>query len=114
MNANQEQILVIANQLANAGKTPSVALIKAKLAHAIPLPEIISTLKSWQHDPEFTVLSKTTINKETAKVEQRLSQPDLNQIQELIAEAVKPLQQQIKALQDEVKQCRLEKSEKEQ
>lgn len=48
-----DEILILANQLANAGKKPTVALIKAKLNKKVPLPVIISTLKVWQHEPNF-------------------------------------------------------------
>jgi hypothetical protein len=48
-----DEILILANQLANAGNKPTVAMIKAKLNKKVPLPLIISTLKVWQHDPSF-------------------------------------------------------------
>lgn len=48
-----DEILISANQLANAGKKPTVALIKAKLNVKVPLPVIISVLKAWQHEPSF-------------------------------------------------------------
>ena len=49
-----EQILSIANQLANQSKKPTVALIKTMLKEPVPLPTIISVLKNWQHQPDFT------------------------------------------------------------
>ncbi len=48
-----DEISICANQLANAGKKPTVALVKAKLRQAVPLPTLISTLKTWQHEPDF-------------------------------------------------------------
>lgn len=48
-----DEILTLANQLANAGNKPTVALIKSKLSQKVPLPIIISILKSWQHEPNF-------------------------------------------------------------
>ncbi len=51
------EILVCANQLANQGKKPSVALVKAKLTKKVPLPAIISALKNWQYDPGFVSLT---------------------------------------------------------
>ena len=48
-----EEINICANQLANEGKKPSVALIKAKLSQRAPLTVIITALKNWQHQPEF-------------------------------------------------------------
>lgn len=51
-----DEILILANQLANKGIKPTVAAIKAKLKNSVTLPELISTLKSWQHDPSFVNL----------------------------------------------------------
>lgn len=48
-----DEILILANQIANKGNKPSVALIKAKLNKKVPLPIIISTLKTWRHDPSY-------------------------------------------------------------
>ena len=48
-----DEILICANQLANAGKKPTVALVKAKLSQRAPLATVITTLKSWQHQPDF-------------------------------------------------------------
>jgi hypothetical protein len=48
-----DEISICANQLANAGNKPTVALIKAKLTQRVPLVTIISTLKNWQHQPDF-------------------------------------------------------------
>ena len=52
MTTNDE-ILIIANQIANQGHKPTVALIKSRLKKKLPLPVIISILRSWQHDPSF-------------------------------------------------------------
>ncbi|WP_076418736.1 hypothetical protein [Colwellia sp. UCD-KL20] len=57
---NFEKIIIIANQLANEGKKPSVALIKSKVEDPLPLPQIISALRSWQHEPENCVLFETS------------------------------------------------------
>jgi len=48
-----DEILICANQLANAGKKPTVALVKAKLSQRAPLVVLINTLKGWQHQPDF-------------------------------------------------------------
>ncbi len=64
-----DEISILANQIANKGNKPTVALIKAKLNKKIPLPVIISTLKNWQHEPSFIALpeeKQITIEKETA------------------------------------------------
>lgn len=52
-NSPEYQITLIANQLANEGKHPTIALIKSRLINALPLTVIISVLKKWQHDPEL-------------------------------------------------------------
>jgi len=54
-----DEITIIANQLANQGKKPTVALIKTKLAKAVPLPTIITTLKAWTYNPELTTFNKS-------------------------------------------------------
>lgn len=51
-----DEITILANQIANKGKKPTVALIKTKLKTKVPLPVIISVLKTWQHEPGFTTL----------------------------------------------------------
>lgn len=63
-----DEILILANQIANKGNKPTVALVKAKLTKKVPLPVIISALKVWQHEPNFMALpeEKQTIT-ETAK-----------------------------------------------
>ena len=48
-----DEILFCANQLANAGKKPTTALIKSKLTQKAPLITIISVLKTWEHQPDF-------------------------------------------------------------
>ena len=48
-----DEILICANQLANAGTKPTVALVKAKLSQRAPLATLITALKSWQHQPDF-------------------------------------------------------------
>jgi hypothetical protein len=67
MTTNDE-ILILANQIANKGSKPTVALIKSKLKTKLPLPVIISTLRSWKHDPsyiEFPEEKQNDNNKDT-------------------------------------------------
>lgn len=59
-----DEILISANQLANAGKKPTVALIKSKLTQKAPLTVIITTLKNWQHQPDFIQQTIEIKNKE--------------------------------------------------
>ncbi len=51
-----DEISILANQIANKGSKPTVALIKSKLTKKVPLPVIISTLRTWKHEPSFIVL----------------------------------------------------------
>ena len=64
-----DEILILANQIANKGSKPTVALIKSKLKQRVPLPVIISTLRTWQHEPSFIALpeeKQIIIEKENA------------------------------------------------
>jgi len=64
-----DEILISANQLANAGKKPTVALVKAKLSQRAPLVTIITALKSWQHQPDFIA----PINNDVPKINDEAS-----------------------------------------
>ena len=95
-----EEILTIANQLANQGKKPTVALIKTKLKQAAPLPVIINTLKTWQHEPEFTALETSTRSKTRSKD----NQSEQAKIEHAIEKAILPLQKDIIELKLLIKQ----------
>jgi len=84
-----DEILIIANQLANQGKKPSVALIKTKISQPVPLPQLISVLKNWQHEPDFICATPKSDPKEykVPNEEQAFSQ--------LVAQAIMPLEQEI-------------------
>jgi hypothetical protein len=88
-----DEILILANQLANTGYKPTVAMIKAKLNKKVPLPVIISTLRIWQHDPSFIskpeqqhdITKETNIAVETNNFRQNLND-ELAQIKQEIIE----------------------------
>lgn len=63
-----DEILTIANKIANKGNKPTVALIKAHLNKKVPLPEIIQILKTWQHNPDFTVLAEDDDRNSTSEL----------------------------------------------
>ncbi len=98
---NIEKIIITANQLANKGKKPTVALIKANLVNPTPLPQIIAALKTWQHEPENCVMPEQETNTEDKKEESptapTLTMEDLNNalapIQQELAEVKRLLQQ---------------------
>ena len=75
----RDEIIAIANQLANQGKKPTVALIKNKVSQAAPLPIIISTLRTWQHDPKNTELPTSSITEEQASASPNISLDHLEQ-----------------------------------
>lgn len=91
MTTNDE-ILILANQLANAGHKPTVAMVKAKLHKKVPLPVIISTLRVWQHDPSFIskseeqydITEETNIAVETDNFRQNLNDELAQMKQEII------------------------------
>lgn len=92
-----DEISIIANKLANQGITPSVALVKSKLSSPTPLPQIISTLKNWQHEPEF-IEQKTKdidINAQDEHEKQTI-QPEA--LEKIIASAISPLRQEIREM----------------
>ena len=84
-----EEITIIANELANNGKQPSVALIKAKLTSAVPLRIIIDTLRGWHHEPDYT---ECRYSDNDAKTKPAVEKSELNQA---IALALAPIQQEL-------------------
>jgi len=77
-----DEILISANQLANAGKKPTVALVKAKLNQKVPLATLITTLKNWQHQPDFI----SPINNEVQQINDVLSSKDTAALLESLLE----------------------------
>lgn len=92
-----DEILTIANQIANQGNKPSVARIKTKLSHPVPLPKIIAVLKTWQHDPDFTSVKLTNTEQSSTEVKQD------QQLVALIEQAIQPLRNEINELKELVK-----------
>ena len=87
-----DEITILANQLANAGNKPTVAMIKGKLNKKVPLPVIISALKVWQHDPNFSSMPEAPMvikeekdaTAETDTFEQSLNEELVQMRQEII------------------------------
>lgn len=99
---NFEKITIVANQLANDGKKPTVALIKAKLSEPVPLPQIISTMKSWHHEPEnctFSALKVTENSKDEGSIEDQhimLTQEQFDQsIKQAVDKAITPIKAEL-------------------
>lgn len=113
----KDEILAIANQLANDGHTPTVAKIKAKLSETAPLPTIINTLKNWQHQPEKTGVDKTNTHSNSSETHNEkiqvveLSEEQLallqnklqGHIDKAVAAAIKPLQEELAEIKQLIK-----------
>ncbi len=101
-----DEILILANQLANQGKKPTVALIKGKLRQSVPLPVLINTLKQWQHDPDFTQLNNVTAETQTIAEKNQLSQTVSNEIERAVNQALQPLKAELLALKKQIAQLK--------
>ena len=97
-----EEILTIANKIANQGKKPTIALIKTKLTSKVALPIIISTLKTWQHDPDFISLKQEQPIKSTKNA----SIDNTDRLFEEIEAALVPFKQEIAELKLEISQIK--------
>lgn len=91
-----DEISIIANQIANKGNKPTVALIKAKLKTRVPLPVIISVLKTWQHEPSF--ISLPTEQKSMASNEKKTSSADLTSLEDLLHHELSDMKEEIREL----------------
>jgi hypothetical protein len=95
-----EEIISIANNLADQGKKPSVALIKTQLSQPAPLPVIIKVLKNWQHQPnQPRNVEKTTTAKITTTDTFQLTAQTLEQI---INQALAPIQAELMDMKHEL------------
>ncbi|RHW75450.1 hypothetical protein [Colwellia sp. RSH04] len=99
-----DEILICANQLANQGKKPTVALIKAKLINPAPLPMIISTLKSWQHDPDFITLKNDEVIELSKENNVTTSEEVKLIIQQTLNEELAEMKRELSDLKDLIKQ----------
>lgn len=105
-----EEILIAANKIANAGKKPTVALIKAKLAKPAPLPVIISLLKSWQHDPEFIAPQQ---EHQPSALEVSNEHHDNVEIRQMLNQELAAMKQEIAELKQLIKQLLKQQSSQE-
>jgi len=86
-----DEILIIANQLANQGKKPTVALVKSRLTNPFPLPTIIKVLKSWHHQPEFVAINELNICEQTSITEKE----EVQEIRIVVEKALKPIKAEL-------------------
>lgn len=98
---NIEEIIITANVLANQGKKPTVALVKARLTQNTPLPLIISTLKTWQHQSDY-IAPKSAKNSDI-KSKNKAAYTDLSaQIEKAVSDAITPLIEEITELKGQI------------
>jgi len=90
-----DEIIIIANRLANQGKKPSVALVKTKLGKPAPLPTIISVLRNWTHD---TKLVDLPIETEDNLAKEKPSTSISPEIREAIEQALQPMKAELAEL----------------
>lgn len=95
---SSDTILQIAAQLQAEGKTPSVALIKARLSDPKPIPEIISGLQRWRNQQAGT---------QPIDDEKTETSPTAPAMSAELAYWLVPMQQEIQQLKHEVVQLRL-------
>lgn len=97
----ENEILSIAKQLTQQGKTPSVALIKAKLTQRVSMPVIIRTLQQFESmgDEQRAALEQTEKpNSDTADATGSAQQISA------LTERVNTLEQQLATLQSAFEQ----------
>ena len=87
-----DEITIIANQLANQGKKPTVALVKTRLKIPAPLPTIISVLRNWKHDPK---LIEMAIEPNDAKTEKKHLTSISSEIEKAVSQALQPIQAEL-------------------
>ncbi len=92
-----DEITIIANQLANLGKKPTVALVKTKLSSPVPLPTIISTLKSWTHDSTLVKLPTETKKSSPKQELPLITSPE---IEKVIQQALQPIKTELAEIKE--------------
>lgn len=103
-----EQIILIAQQLSQEGKTPNIALIKARLPKNVPLPAIIEGLKLWQKNPQQSI--KAQLDEKSTESKKPSANSELEALIEAkLAQALAPLHAEIKALKMALSQRQVDK-----
>ncbi|MFB0982083.1 MAG: hypothetical protein QMC62_14345 [Alteromonadaceae bacterium] len=87
-----DEIIIIANQLANQGKKPTVALVKTRLIKSAPLPTIISILRNWTHDPNFVQM---TIESNDVETKKKHLTSITSEIEKAIRQALQPIEAEL-------------------
>jgi len=88
----ENEIISIARQLVQQGKTPTVALVKGKLSRRVPMPILIQTLQKFDSLSASQLLE---IEHHASDKETPAQQPDLEQQVILMRQELNTLQQQV-------------------
>lgn len=72
---SSNEIISVCQQIAQEGKEPSVALIKARLINKQPLPTIVAGLKQWRANPNAIIeqSAKEPVDQDALPLEQRVA-----------------------------------------
>ncbi|WOH38737.1 hypothetical protein RI844_05845 [Thalassotalea fonticola] len=93
--SSDHEIYQIAAQLAAEDKTPTVALIKARLTQSLPLARVIKGLQAWQNNPKIAETSKPEVKRQKTDNKRSLTEAE---VVGLIKQAIAPLQVEIEEL----------------
>ncbi|WGW01851.1 hypothetical protein QF117_09635 [Vibrio sp. YMD68] len=73
-----DELTSILSSLAKEGKEPTVALVKARLSSSVPIPALITAIKSWKNSnrvPKVEVAVANTLEQDKiAHLEQQINQ----------------------------------------
>jgi len=103
-----EEIITVANMLADQGKKPSVALVKTRLSQPVPLPTLISVLKSWQHQPNY----QTKEPQNTRQAIQQKNDSEISysfnkgELEKIIAQALQPLKAELAEIKKQIQEIK--------
>ncbi|WNC67201.1 hypothetical protein RI845_11805 [Thalassotalea nanhaiensis] len=97
--SSDHEIYQIAAQLAAENKTPTVALIKARLTQSLPLAKVIKGLQSWQNNPKIAETSTPEVKTPRKADENTLT---LAEVESLIEQAITPLKAEIERLKAKI------------
>lgn len=76
-----EELTQIMNGLHQQGKEPTVALVKARLSNPVPMPALITAIKSWKNSQK---VPKVEIARQETSEQERIHQLE-QQVQALAA-----------------------------
>lgn len=96
MNSDLQQVVNTCISLHEAGKKPSVGMVKAKLLSPLPIPTIIKGLSYWKDN-------KNTVTKQNVTQTNTAPKPSTK---DLVAR-VSVLENEVASLRDELRRLRL-------